>query len=226
MVEQLTDFIISASTSPLSYLVIGLLTIIDAVFPAVPSESLVISMASVLAPTRPGLLAVLFVVAAVCAWIGDNLAFFIGRAPAVRNSRLLQRASIHRGLEWSRTKLFERGTVVIVVGRFIPGARIAINVACGIVGYSRRRFMMVVTASSMLWAGFSVGVGSLAGAWFEAHPLVGILLAVTLGMVLGPLIDWVLRRTVLRSPGETRPHLREESVGGPTPAPGADPDRT
>ncbi len=200
MLQQITEFILGATTSLWAYALLVLLIIGDAVIPAVPSESVVISMASVLVHSQPALLVVLFLVAAGGAWCGDNIAYSIGRSRWLSGSALWRRPKIAAGVDWAREELFRRGATFIIVGRFIPGVRIVINLVCGLVGYSRRRFMEVVVASSSLWALYCVLIGSLAGAWFRDNPLIGIAIAIVAGMVLGPLVDWLLRRTVLRAP--------------------------
>ncbi len=198
MFNHLVDTILAAAFSPWAFLVLGTLTIVDALFPIVPSESIVISMAALFSAQNKPLLIILFVVAATCAWIGDNLAYSIGRTKWLQNSSLLHRPKIAAAMEWSRKELSTRGATIIIVGRFIPGVRIAINIVCGIIGYDRKRYMGVVCASASLWAGYSVVIGSIAGVWFHHHPLLGVSLAVLLGVILGPVIDWGIRSTVLK----------------------------
>lgn len=198
MLHQITEFILGATTSVWAYALLVVLILGDALIPAVPSESVVISMASLLVNGHRGLLPVLFLVAAGAAWCGDNIAYSIGRSRWLSGSSLWRRPRIAGPFAWTRQELFRRGATFIVVGRFIPGVRIVINLVCGVVGYSRRRYMKVVVASSSLWALYCVLVGTLAGAWFRDNPLVGILVAIGAGMLLGPIIDWLLRRTVLR----------------------------
>ncbi|SDB83215.1 membrane protein DedA, SNARE-associated domain [Raineyella antarctica] len=198
MLNDITAFILGAATSVWGYLALVPFIIFDAVVPVVPSESLVISMASVLVHGHRGLLLVLFLVSALAAWCGDNIAYQIGRMRWLHENRLFQRPKIARAFAWARKELFARGATLIIIGRFIPGVRIAINMMCGLVGYSRHRYRKVVAVSSSLWAMYCVLVGSLAGAWFEHHQFLGIVVAIAAGMALGPIIDWVLRRTLLR----------------------------
>lgn len=213
MLQQITDFILGASTTVWGYLGLAMFIILDALIPLFPSESLVISMASVLVHDHQVLLIVLFLVAAAAAWVGDNLAFTIGRSRWLRDNMLLERPKIAAAFGWAHKELFARGTTLIIVGRFIPGARIAVNMVCGIVGYPKRRFMTVVVFSSSLWALYAILVGTVAGAWFADHHLLGVLVAVAVGVVLGPIIDWLLRRIVLRSsavPGKAK-HLSQQT---------------
>ena len=218
MLHQITDFILGAATSVWGYLVLVPFIIVDAVIPIVPSESIVISMAALLVHGNRGLLVVLFLVSASAAWCGDNIAYSIGHSRVLHNHRLLRLPKVARAFEWSRKELFARGDTLIIVGRFIPGVRIAINMMCGVVGYPRRRYMQIVAFSSSIWALYCVVVGSLAGAWFEQHPLLGIAVAIAAGVVLGPMIDWVLRRTLLRSAPTPEPEPGDEVGTGDAPA--------
>lgn len=227
MLHQITEFILGAATSVWGYLALVPFIITDAVIPIVPSESIVISMSSLLVHDHRGLLVVLFLVSAAAAWVGDNIAYTIGRTRLLHGNRLLQRPKVHKSFEWARKELFARGAAVIIVGRFIPGVRIAINIMCGVVEFPRKRYMEIVSVSSSLWALYSVLVGALAGSWFEEHQLLGIVVAIAAGMVLGPVIDWGLRKTFLRGTptvaptegsGEEEPG--EEVATGGTPAQG------
>ena len=219
MLDRITDFVLGASTSVWGYLALVPFIIMDAVIPIFPSESLVISMASLLVHHHRALLVVLFLVAAGSAWCGDNIAYSIGASRVLHESRLLRRPKIARAFEWSRKELVARGDTLIIVGRFIPGVRIAINMMCGVVGYPRRRYREIVAFSSSIWALYCVVVGSLAGAWFEQHPLLGIAVAIAAGVVLGPMIDWVLRRTLLRSQPTPGPDA-DDAVGADVPSQG------
>ncbi len=185
-------------------MILALLIIIDAVFPAVPSESIVISLSAIYITANWIWIPLLFVISVAAAWLGDNIAYQIGTWEKLQDNALVKRPKIAKALEWSKDQLEERGATIIIVGRFIPGVRIAINVMCGVLKFPRRRYFGIVLASSSVWATYSCVIGAVAGAWFEEHKLVGVMVAVCLGVVLGPLVDWILRKTVLRgtsSPG-------------------------
>lgn len=172
-----------------TYLVTGLLCWIDGFFPPLPSESIVIAMAA-LSETHGGpvQLWVLIVTACAGAWTGDNTAYWIGRKAPLeklfrgeRGAKLLANAHdlIHR-----------RGPEVLLSGRFIPGYRIAINMVAGTVGLPAKRFMTITVFSTILWAGFSVGIGLAAGSLFQDRPLLGIIVGVALGLLVG----WIIER--------------------------------
>lgn len=197
MFKAIEAWITSAAYTPWAFVVLATLILIDALIPIVPSESIVIALASIYVHDRQWLLVILAVWAGVFCWLGDNLAYRVGQSRWLHDNRLTRRAKVAKALDWARGELRRRGSTIVIVGRFIPGARIAINVTCGIVGHPRRAFRLATLASATLWATYSCVIGAVAGVWFEQHKLVGIGAAIVLGMVLGPVVDQILRKTVL-----------------------------
>lgn len=196
--DQLTQFLYDAAAAPLTYLILAGLIIGDAVVPMLPSESLVVGLASVLVHEQAAFLVVVWVVAFAAAWVGDNIAYTIGQTRLLSENRFTRQPQVKAVFDWSREMLEKRGSTIIIVGRFIPVARIAINMMSGAVHFGRRRFMLIVLISSGLWATYNVLIGAFAGAWFQQNPILGMGVAIVLGMILGPLVDWILRKTILR----------------------------
>lgn len=211
MFDQITEFILHAAQSPWVVLILGGLILIDALIPVVPSESIVISLASIYVTINWKLLPFLFIFSVVCAWIGDNMAYQVGRWRRIGELKILQLPKIQSLLSWSGRMLNERGATIIIVGRFIPGVRIAINLMCGIVKYPRKRFAGVVCISASLWAAYSVMIGALAGHWFQENHLLGICVAIAAGIILGPLIDWAIRKLVLKTDNKAAPSEPESA---------------
>lgn len=193
MFDQLGTWVVDAAMTPWAFVVLFVLIIIDAVFPAVPSESILISLSSVYIGERPVLLAALFATGYIACWLGDNLAFWVGGRSWMQNNPITRRPRIVRLLEWAKKELFRHGSSIIIAGRFIPGGRIAIHVACGMVGFSARRFRGVTLISALAWTMYSVLIGTVAGAWFADNQVLGVVIAVILGMALGPVVDRVVR---------------------------------
>lgn len=196
--DQLTALIYNGATAPVTYLILAALIVGDALVPMLPSESLVIGLGSILVHERPAVLVALWLVTFAAAWVGDNLAYSVGQTRFISENRFMQRRRVQAVFAWARGQLERRGSTIIIVGRFIPVARIAINVTSGAVHFGRRRFMVITLVSSALWTIYAVVIGAFAGSWFESHPILGIVVAIAVGMVLGPLVDWILRHTVLR----------------------------
>lgn len=195
--DALTEWLLAASASPLALVVVFVCTVIDSFFPPVPSESLVVSLASLSVSSGSPNLLVLGVVGASAAVIGDNIAYQIGRAIGQSRLRVLQRPRVLAALDRARSGLRRRGAMVIVAGRFVPVGRIAINMAAGATRYPRRAFVALTLVSGSLWAAYSIGIGVLAGRWAEDNPLLGTAIGVVGAVIIGWLIE-VARSALLR----------------------------
>lgn len=159
---------------------------VNGFFPPLPSDSLVITLGSVQEePGTPYWLWVILV-AGGAALLGDLVAYTIGRRIGTERWAWLRRPTMQKALLWARHELDKRGVLVIFVGRFIPGARVAINFVAGSTGYSIRRFLLIDAAASQLWAGWLILLGvvgtELLGNQIFAM-VAGIMVAVLMGLL-------------------------------------------
>lgn len=171
------------------------LSLVDGFFPTVPSESVVISLASISASTGVPSLVWLILAAWVGAALGDNVAYAIGRFVGTERFGFLQRGRGRRAVEAAEHGLERRALLFLMTARYIPFGRTAVNIVAGAVGYPHRDFLVRDAASTLVWALYSAGIGALAGQWFEDNRLLGIVaalvLAVVLSLVLERLVTWV-----------------------------------
>src|SRR5258706_359142 len=88
-----------AVASPVSYLVAFLVPALDAIVPVLPSETAVIALGVATAGSTDPRIAVLVVLAAGGAFVGDNLAYLIGRrfGPAAQRRFFASQRGAHRG---------------------------------------------------------------------------------------------------------------------------------
>lgn len=185
-IDQLYDWVTESALSWWAMLVVFLGCTIDGFFPPVPSESLVTAVAAVLAKEAPWRLILLGVVAASGAWLGDNIAYLIGR----RLTHLLRHfPRLEARVHHAARRISRRGTTLIIIGRFIPGGRIVVNMGAGLAEYPHPRFMVVTVVSAAVWAVYSVVIGVVAGHAVDDNPLLGAAIGVGLGIVLGWIID-------------------------------------
>ncbi len=191
MFAHLTQLVSDASGW--AYAAVVLVSLLDAIVPIVPSETVVIT-AGVLAADGKLWLPAIIVAAAVGAFAGDNLAYLIGRRFGTRIVDRFFTGDKARGrLEWAKKQLRERGGQLIVVGRFIPGGRTAITLSAGLLRYPWRRFAAFDGLSAVVWALYASLLGYLGGQAFEHAPWKGLLLALALGFGLGGLVEVVGR---------------------------------
>ena len=153
MADRITELVEHAVGSPWVYLALFAFAAIDAFFPIVPSESLVIS-AGVFAASgsEPDLIPIILA-AAAGAFLGDHISYFIGRtAGAKLMARAEEGSKKQRAFRQAHKLIEERGGVILIVCRYIPGARTAITLTAGAVRYELRKFSFFDAIAALSWA--------------------------------------------------------------------------
>jgi len=180
-------------------LVLGLV-ILDGFFPLFPSEMVIVGLASLAASTASPDILILLVIAALGAIIGDSLTYFLGRSVGVRRLQATRFRPLARMLRWASRRIGQRTGLVILTARFIPFARLAVNLTAGSTGFSLSRFLPFCLVAGCAWASFNVALGSVAGHWFSHQPLLGMALAILLAIFLGLTLDRIMARLQRRTP--------------------------
>lgn len=218
MTDVVLPFVEDVMSSPWIYLVLFAVAAVDGFFPLVPSETSVLT-AGVFAASGETFLPLVILAAALGAFAGDQTSYLFGHLAGPRVQQRAQRSSRRRGaLEWARGALAARGGVIIIVSRYFPGARTAVTLTAGAVGYRWRRFAAFGAAAAVMWASYSALVGYVGGVAFENDPVKGLLLGfglaatVTAGAELGRI---ALRRRRARVAVAGRPALARVHAGAP-----------
>ncbi|MCL3859445.1 VTT domain-containing protein [Actinotalea sp. K2] len=178
-----------------AYPVVFVLVVLDGVFPAVPSEAVVTGLAALIHVEDGPQPAVLWFVAATGAWVGDQVAYSLGvlslrarrSVPGMRGPRAAM------VLERAGAALHERGVTALVTARFLPVVRVAVNVVAGAASFPRRRFMLVTAGTSAVWSIYVVGLGLGVAQLVEVPPMARAGVGVVAGLVIGTLLDAVVR---------------------------------
>lgn len=176
--------------SPLSYAVALVIPALDAILPILPSETVIIALGVATAGRTDPRIALLVACAAAGAFLGDNLAYVLGRRfrPWVER-RFFSTVKGAQRRAWAERSLRRFGTQVIIVCRFIPGGRTAVTVTCGLIGYPRRRFVPATAAAAVIWALYAFFIGRLGGQAFEDRPWAGFLIGFGATIVVSGLIE-------------------------------------
>ena len=172
--DQILDFI---GHSPEAYFIVFALALGDGVFPAFPSESGLI-VAGLLAALGDLTLGWVIVAGALGAFAGDSISYGLGRyvgRPA--QERFLRGERSKRALEWAQQQLAERGGLIIIVGRYVPGGRTAVTLTAGLTHYPYRRFAMFDAVAAISWAVYGSVLGYFGGRFFHDHVWAALLLA-------------------------------------------------
>lgn len=211
LAENVEAAILSLAESPWIYLAIFAVSVIDAFFPIVPSESIVIASSTASSATGSPVLIGVWIAAAIGAWCGDQTGRFLGTKIDVRTWRFFRRPAVLKTLLWAEHGLEKRGASLIIAARFIPMGRIAVNLTAGALGYPAKRFMAITAIAAVIWASWGVALGTVAGSLFNDNLLLAMAVGVAGGVILGYLVDVILSRL-----GLAQPHLAD--LPAPLPA--------
>jgi membrane-associated protein len=200
--EQFTRLV--ADASGWAYAIIFVFSCLDAILPVVPSETSVIT-GGVVAASGGLYLPLVIAAAATGAFLGDNLAYLIGRRyGASAKQRFFRGDKGRKTIEWAERQLAERGGVLIVVARFIPGGRTAVTLTAGASLFPWRRFALYDAVAAIIWAFYAALLGYFGGKAFESAAWKGLLLALGVAFAVAGGVEagrWLVKRR--RGPGGT-----------------------
>jgi membrane-associated protein len=164
---------------------------LDGFFPAIPSETLVVTAGVFAALGEPNLYGAI-AAAAAGAFVGDHVSYLLGRGAG---GRLLARfkpgTKRHAMTLWARNALAERGGLVLVVARYVPGGRTAVTLTMGAVRYPLRSFSFFAGLAALSWGLYCSLVGYLGGKAFEDNPIKGVILGIGLALTVTLIVEVV-----------------------------------
>lgn len=206
MIAAVTETILAMAASPWVLAVLFACAVIDGFFPPIPSESVVIALTSLSISGEAPNIVWIGLVAALGAFVGDNIAYLIGTKLPIHRFRIFRSRRGKKTLSWAEQALARRGAVFILAARYVPVGRVAVNMTAGAVGYPYRRFIWVTGIAAAMWACYSILLGVSAGAFLHEHPVLGVVAGIVLGVAIGFVVDFIVRRFLGRqglTPEET-----------------------
>jgi membrane protein DedA with SNARE-associated domain len=175
-----------------AYPIIFGVAVVDAFFPVVPSETVVIVGGNLASSGDLNLLLVILA-GATGAVIGDNISYGIGTWVGEHTvKRWFRSEKSQRRLEWAERMLDERGAYIIIIARFIPGGRTAVTFSAGYIPtFPWRRFIVYDIVAGLIWATYAAMLGYFGGKTFEERPWLGLLMALAIAMLAGLVVEAV-----------------------------------
>ncbi|WP_460530925.1 DedA family protein [Humibacter ginsengiterrae] len=186
-------FIAAVVSTPWIPIVIVLAVLIDAFFPPVPSESIVIAAAAAAVSVGQPNIALVVACAAAGAIAGDNLTFAIGRKVGLERFAWMRRPRMRAALDSAGRGIAKRPAIFLMSARYVPVGRVAVNLVTGASGFPRRKFFLLSVLAGMSWAAYSVAIGLLAGHLLHGNALLGMLFGIAGGLASGVIVDQVMR---------------------------------
>jgi membrane-associated protein len=175
-----------------------LLVVGDAFLIVLPSETVVVALAALWGSTgSPPLLAIV-PVAAAGAIVGDTLCFTIGRRVGLDRWRWQRIGRLQRAIARVRRIVIARPASLIFTARYVPFARIAVNLTAGASGLPYRRFLPLSCAAGVMWAIYNCAVGAFFGTLLADLPILAIVVSVVIGVTIGVIVDATVARWATR----------------------------
>ena len=108
-----------------------------------------------------------------------------------------------------RARSMQRGGLLLITARFIPGGRTVLTLSCGITRQKRAWFMRWVALATMIWATYSALLGSIGGEAFEDDHTKAFMFAFGLAIGTNIVIEivrhyWKKRREAAATAAATR----------------------
>jgi membrane-associated protein len=189
IITDFSDWLDRTSGHKWFLLVILVIAFLDSVIPVVPSETCVIIGGVAAGVGTQNLLAVI-AAGAIGAFLGDNTAYSIGlRASDWFRRRAERKPKFARKLAWAQLQILERGGLLLITARFIPGGRTVLTLSCGITRQSRWWFVRWVALATTIWATYSALLGRIGGDAFENDHTKAFLTAFGMAIATNVLIE-------------------------------------
>ncbi len=205
MLDFLEDIILDAADAWWMPLAVFLLALIDGFFPVVPSESILVALASIYDQRANISLVQLFFLGWFGAFIGDQVAYWLGRTIGVTRFKWMRTRSVVRAIGGVRETLKYSGALVIITARHIPGGRVAVNFIAGATRMRLIKFMSLDFLSAAIWAAYSLAIGYFTAGWLDNTVLqigLALIVAALLGWLVDRAIKWFMRTRVNKHVGQ------------------------
>ncbi|MGW7683779.1 DedA family protein [Kribbella sp. NPDC054772] len=179
-------------------LVLFIAAAVDAVFPVVPSEGMVVTAGMAAAAGHQNLLLVI-AVAMAGSVIGESVCYFMGRGSGPALHRWMKRQERRQQVyERVAAALHSRGGLILMTVRYIPGARMVATLTAGATRYSFKKFIVFTFAGVTVAYTYVALLGYLGGDAFAHDQLKALAFSLSLAGVIGLVVETTRRIAVKR----------------------------
>lgn len=193
-IDDLTGWLKDISGNWWFLALVLVIALLDSVLPVVPSETTVIigGVAASAAGDAPYPVILVIIAGAIGAFLGDNLSYLIGFSFSDNVQRRAEKKpATARRLEWAADQIEERGGLLLITARFIPGGRTALTLSSGLTRQPRRWFAGWVAVAACIWATYAAVLGYAFGERFENDHTLAFVLAFVAALSITLLIEVV-----------------------------------
>jgi len=202
--DALTDVWLQAlAHSPWALPVMAALVVGDAFLVVIPGEAAVTTFGALAVAEGSPPLAAVVVVAALAALTGDLGCYVVGRTVGLERWRWMRGRRVAAALAWAATALDRRGATVMFTARFIPFARLAVNLAAGASRLPVRRYVLLAAPAATAWALYQALLGAAVATIIPGGTVAAVIVSIALAIALGLAADAIVARTGRRRAPES-----------------------
>ncbi len=184
--------------SPWALPAMAALVVGDAFLVVIPGEAAVTTFGALAVAQGSPPLAAVIAVAAFAALTGDLGCYLIGRTAGLERWRWMRSPRVMAAFGWARTALHRRGATMMFTARFIPFARLAVNLVAGASRMPIRRYVLLAAPAASAWALYQALLGAAVAAIIPGGTVATVIVSVALAIVLGGAADTLVSRAQRR----------------------------
>jgi membrane-associated protein len=194
--DVLDDLLAAVATSPWSLPLLFALVFGDAFLVVIPGEAAVTALAALsVVHGRPPIAGVV-AVAAIAAFSGDAACYTIGRTVGVDRWKWSQAPRVVGMRAWAKRRLARSTAAIVFTARFIPFARIAVNLTAGAERLPAPRYLGLCALAAGAWATYQSFIGAAIASLFPGSPVAAVVISVAVALLVGWALDALLSRRV------------------------------
>ncbi|MDR6690677.1 membrane protein DedA with SNARE-associated domain [Microbacterium sp. 1154] len=186
------------AASPWALLGMALLVFADAFLVVIPGEAAVTAFGALAVSNGTPPLTGVILVAGAAAFAGDACCYLVGRTVGVERWAWMRGPRVRAALDWARARLERNAAVVLFTARFVPFARLAVNLAAGAARVDPVRYLGVAAVAALAWAAYQAVIGAVVAALVPGGPVVAVVVSIALAVGIGVGIDAALARRARR----------------------------
>ena len=193
---MIDDLLAELASSPWALPVLFALVFGDAFLVVIPGEAAVTAFAALSVVHGEPPLAGVVAVAAVAAFAGDATCYAIGRFIGLDRWRWTRRPRVLALRAWAKRRLTRSTAAIVFTARFIPFARIAVNLTAGAERIRAPRYLGLCALAAAAWAAYQSSIGAAIARILPDSPVAAVLISVGVALLVGWALDLVLARRV------------------------------
>ncbi|MFT4212315.1 MAG: VTT domain-containing protein [Microbacterium sp.] len=186
---MLDDSVATIAAGPWALGVVALLVLADSFLVVLPGEVAVTAAGALSVATGSPALVAVIVVAAAAAFTGDTCCYLVGRRVGIDRWRWMRHPRVAGAFGWAGARLETRVASTVFVARFIPFARLAVNLTAGATRVGAPRFLGVAAGAAVAWSAYQAVIGAVVAAVLPGGPVVAIVVSVVIALAIGLGID-------------------------------------